>query len=509
MFKIYIQMFEHENPSTPQGSTLEIIRATYPHFHRGNLAALLKVVSHKVETDWTRMCVELLELISHDRMLLIGNNYVSELCAQLHMQQVYTDPWLQQDIRRDLPLFRLWKSIPEVVAITLVIPRERFSRLFSQDKALAAPIVQGVVSSSPNAPRQWLNLFADVQVMFGTAKPTADRRSEDFALTVYPDPEGWLGNDPVVASFYMPTVAFQVEPQSARVALGVQGSPQSFNMFSHILGGSLNIYETTTGDEEHVFVTKYLPHQSGYPVTCAKAATAGIQTETLDTKLSTSLTANVKDLSSTIVSLTGRVDIPSNHGKALLTSGAPVELTQSSPFTIDLVFGEGNSIHPMRYPMPVLKDNSKLRIARKLGYVEVIAPVAQPATTEPLADYIYPSNLGPASLPATTNISHVNLDRLPILKISDKNDLMWMASLSPINFLNAKDKCEVSQHMFRDCLHQDVSISRKRCSRCSSGVLVSKAADSTALASTILDAVVCTFSFLSMRCVLMRLPHPS
>ncbi|KAL2266692.1 hypothetical protein VTJ83DRAFT_6044 [Remersonia thermophila] len=148
-----------------------------------------------------------------------------------------------------------------------------------------------------------------------------------------------------------------------------------------------------------------------------------------------------------IATVTGRLYIVSDQGKQLLADRAPIEVRQSSPTTLDIIFygkeralwgKERALVLPMRYPVPVVKDGSKTRIARTSGYIEITAPLAKPSTTPSLLeDHDVLPTVMPAAgsrLPVPLNAPRVHLDRLPILRLDDTSRLGFISTLSSLMF---------------------------------------------------------------------------
>ncbi|KAI0886802.1 uncharacterized protein GGS22DRAFT_117733 [Annulohypoxylon maeteangense] len=436
IFKLYTSMFENEDPTrfisdTPfQGDP-------YSHFHRGSFAALIKHVQANTSTDWPSFWEELLRLIGQDdqNKIALRNLYHHELSAQLHLQGLYTEQWLRDEVKSKPTLggFNAWKDIPAVVCVTVSVPRKHIDHLYSSDMSkINAPTLEGFLKSSN--PSGWHNLFANVHVTFGQVQTSGDRESDDFSVAVLQDPLGWQGNSSLVASFYVPSAALQVEPRDAKVGLSIQNTFMSIGTFTHLMP-TMVIYMTAINDASNIFVTKYEPGRSGYPfVSGREGSVAGNKITTVGAHATTQITANLEN--GEIKTLCGRIDFSaSQHGKKLLAERVPIELQQSSPFSIDIVFGERALVCPVSFHIPVLQETAKTRIARTSGYVEVIASLADPLIPGPLSPFIYPVTLGDRSIP-TVPYGHVNLDSLPILNMesSHKKENAWLTTLTSFQF---------------------------------------------------------------------------
>ncbi|KAK6842753.1 MYND finger family protein [Apiospora arundinis] len=437
-FSIYHRMFEYEDPSGFMGASqdqmLVVMRkSAYPKYHRGSLVALLKHARTTIDTDWPLVYKSLKDKIGGDHKMLLGGLYVQELAVQMHTMGVFTDKWLQDNIKRDSEAedFGAWNEIPAVVAVTLVVPRARFDKIYVADPSkMSAPTLQVGLSSS--RPDQWKNLFADVQLAFGTVTPRENPKNDAFQVSVEPDSNGWSGSSDLVASFMVPTALLQAEPGSARISLRIQTTAQSLSTYRNAgFGPEMIVYETNLADSEHVFVTKSPP---GLP---ALASDLGSQLQpTTGTERQFKITADVDTNSARLLSLTGHIDVTTDQGKSLLADKVPIELRQSSPFTIEIVFGKDRLVLPITYPVPVDQQTSKTRIARKSSYVEVIAPLADPLKSKALASYIYPTMIGPNAVPITLNGQNLGLDGLPIINLDPEHKRFnqWLVTLTSAHF---------------------------------------------------------------------------
>ncbi|KAK3496126.1 hypothetical protein B0T13DRAFT_470799 [Neurospora crassa] len=151
-------------------------------------------------------------------------------------------------------------------------------------------------------------------------------------------------------------------------------------------------------------------------------------------------TASFDVTSGTLTTITGHLDFITEEDKQLLADKTvPISLRQSSPWTIDIVLGAGTFVKPLVFPTPVLKEGSKTRVARKSGYIEVIAPaILNPLAAKVLDEYIFPTVLQTTEsssetsqlVPTTLNAPTVNLDSLPILSISDTSQLSFLGPLA-------------------------------------------------------------------------------
>ncbi|KZL78747.1 MYND finger family protein [Colletotrichum tofieldiae] len=449
-FNMYLEMFAHENPmkllSISKASITQLIRNTaYSHFHRGTLVSLLRYLKLRLSvTDFDVACRLLIEKICAERSLMFTGNLRQDLSLQMHIQGVHSEPWLRQEIKpnRRLGGFDSWEHVPEVVAISLVVPRDKFARVFtgSDQAKISSPTLRGSLVSGENADHKWHNFYDEVQLVFGDIVTSGNRESNDFSVTVEADPAGWLGNSPLIASFYVPAAALQVERKTANVRLEVLSSAQSIAVFRQTLGDELKIFQARLGDEDNVFVTRYMPGQTRYPAAADAAAAVAESAVEVSSETASFFIADASKNRDKIDTITGHLDFFLEKGKTLLADKVPVAIEQASPFTINIVFGDKEHIYPLTFPAPVDASRAKTRIARKSAYFEVIAPFAVPPTRPesktPLDDFVYPTYLARSlsSTPADLNTPHFNLDRLPIIDLTSKEDNRWITTLLSFGF---------------------------------------------------------------------------
>ncbi|KAL7619536.1 hypothetical protein AAE478_010076 [Parahypoxylon ruwenzoriense] len=440
IFRIYVKMFENEDGMSllnlDRDELPDRLRSTsYPLFHRGSFAALLKRIQANITTDWPSFWKQLLGMVDEDSQdtTTIRSLYRQELAVQLHLQGVYTENWLRGEMigRPRAGGFNSWRNIPEVVCLTVAVPRQQIDRLYSTDMTkLNSPTLEGLLKSSN--PFGWQNCFANVHVAFGHVDTSGDREADDFSITVRPDPLGWQGNSPLVASYYVPSSMLQAEPNDAKVGLNVQNTVMNTGTYGHLLP-TMTVYMTEISDTSHVFITKYEAGMSSHPFTGGQIRpTAGSIQDYPST--ATRITANLEE--NEIQSLCSHIDFLTQQGKTLLTERVPIELRQSSPFSIDIVFGKKILVHHVSFPVPVLTEAARTRIARTSGYIEVIAPLADPLTSGLLSSFMYPATLGKESIPVLLSSQHVNLDSLPILNVDQafKKANQWLNTLTSHQF---------------------------------------------------------------------------
>lgn len=445
LLKVYLEMFKHENPTSMMAIMLKSPSSVaYPQYHRGSFAAVVKAVCSQVRTDAEDVGRQLTAMINSDPTLMLGNNAAQALSVEMSKAGVYSEPWLSREIKRDpsRSTFCKWREIPEAIAVTLIVPASRWKPVFKE----AAE--QGIGLNMEGHLRKlghWHNMYADVHITFGTVTASGSRDSDDYTIRVQEDPRGLSGDLPLVASFHASAAALQVDMRTSQVALCLQSTAQNSKYFMSKLGAPMVIFETKLEDRSHVYITKHAPGQHGIPIV---GSFSGKNELARDEESDITLTPEV-DQATGKLSITGRLNVTSDEGKRLLQEKAPITLQQTSPFTIDVVFGERRLVRTLRYRVPVTNHNSKTRIARKSSYVEVIAQLAEPGVSDILEDYIFPTVLesGTPRLVTTLNIPHLNLDTLPIIDATDKKSLNFLQTLTKFTFSDREHRLREAGHL--------------------------------------------------------------
>ena len=424
LYQCYLDMFQSEDMARMIStiSSFTIQNNSLPHYHRGSFASFLLCVKKTVAVDWNEMMNVLVGLIENDSNLIVGRNYIQELYIQLHLLGVFSVPVLRSPIDRPTHPqttrgIGRWKEIPHAVCITLQVPRVKIQPLMEIPwHQLGTPPLHGVLQSSSN---QWQNLFAMVQVAFGSIATTGSRYEDSFKVHVSDDARGWKGQSPLIVSFFAPSWTVLLEPLAAKVALGFQTTPGSAYTFAKRLGLEMNIYMTTLGNEQDVYITKFRPNLSAHTSMCNFKGSS--TTTDQHTDVSTSFSV---DTTGRVAALAGRMNLLSEETKNKLRGGASVETVQMSPCVIGVAIGDGGSRYRLQYPVPVSRLQSKCRVAPKSSYIEVVAAMADPRYGNGFPYFMHPIFPGERG-PVLWNMPRLNLDCLPIVDRSKKKNLQW------------------------------------------------------------------------------------
>ncbi|KAF4589284.1 MYND finger family protein [Ophiocordyceps camponoti-floridani] len=446
LLDLYRRMFNSESIAVVAAAAAEGGRRNliYGHFTRSSFVALLKLAMGRIKTDWPAVLSQLTEAIHGDRQLALSSSFSQELSVQMHLQGVATLPCFIEGARgpppEDGPL-QGWKDIPSVVVLTLMVPRDRLSQLFegSSNHKFSSPTLVGILSNDPASPHQWHNLYGDVHMVFGNPREDFDHPGKDCFIEE--DEDGWEGLSPLFVSFAVPSVLLLDKPGKVRVGLQVLPSLQSTSLYLEMLGLDMIVFGTTLNDEKSVFASRFMPGLPDHRVVCGNVQpfedTIGDPSK--DEK--TTISVEMSDNSSRVSAVTCRLDMSSEKALARLKNKDPFKLQQRDPFIIDLVFEKDESVYPLRFPIPVTEQGSKTRVARTSGYVEVVAPLADPLSSKILADFFFPTRLSPEGVPVPLNVPITNLNGLAVLRLGsrEKEKLTWLNPLTAFQF-SAREK---------------------------------------------------------------------
>ncbi|KAI4126246.1 MAG: hypothetical protein LQ347_005055 [Umbilicaria vellea] len=434
MHQFYLKMFQNEDMKQlfSKIDLQTIQNSSVLHYHRGSLASFLCFVKKRVVVDWNETMNVFLSLIENDSILLMGKNYLQELYLQLHLLDLYTVATFRPAFNRvsrfqALKGLGAWKDIPAVICINLKVPRAKLWAITEVPlKELGTPILHCILqSSSEYRGGQWQNIFAVVQLAFGEITTSGSRCNDDFRVNVSEDMHSWKGRSSLIVSFLVPSWVVLLEPQTATVAFGVQSTPHSTKTFMNRLGFDMNIYKTTLGDEDNVYMTKHRPNLSGHTSVCNFENSSRVATKHTHEEVAITVKAKVDLKTGQITALVGRLDILSEDIKSSLSNGAIVETVQISPCTIGIAIGKSGLKFHLLFPIPVLGSQSKTRIARKSSYIEVVAPMADPRDGDGFSHFMYPMFPSKGG-PVIWNMPRLNLDCLPIFDTSKKKELEWL-----------------------------------------------------------------------------------
>lgn len=138
LYRVYSRMFDDKdwtkkftNIGLGAAAALQNLNPQ-PQYYRAGLASFLRLVQRRVFCEWNKTMEIFCDLVVQRPGASMGMHYFQELCAYLHILNVYT-----VDVFKDTSLvpgmnnaaaggqhLRAWKNIGPVICITLKVPRK-------------------------------------------------------------------------------------------------------------------------------------------------------------------------------------------------------------------------------------------------------------------------------------------------------------------------------------------------------------------------------------------------
>ncbi|KAG6328214.1 hypothetical protein ID866_10875, partial [Astraeus odoratus] len=420
LFDIYLKMFSDENLSKQMGllslpkkeMLWKIQTSGLIHHTRRSFALLLAHIKTRVQCDWEKVINDLEELVLRDHTLITGSNFYQEMVSQLHLAG-FPLSWLSPgEVRKlhlkvDPPIFREWQTVPLVVTVALVVPRQAISRVQSDLSDAGTPILQCEIRLASGH-----NAFACISGSFGRLEVSG--RGEHKTAVILEDSAGIQGTSPLIVWFPVLSTTL-IHTSGGTVGLAVRSTMRSTPLVQK-LGLEMVLFKSLLTDERHSHIL------SQAPVSTTVSTPANEVSKTVcptSEEISGCHPIHVAmDKSSTqIQSLTARADIVDFAGQTALANGCNVVAKQKS---LDQVI-----IHMEQYqqavafPLPVDVEKAKLRVARKSKYVEVVAPTT--LTLGAKGESNIAGNFRVTlydGIPTLWNVHYLNLERCPAFKLS-------------------------------------------------------------------------------------------
>ncbi|TFK74177.1 hypothetical protein BDN72DRAFT_813437 [Pluteus cervinus] len=424
LFQIYLKMFEAEDPRPLLfNPTLQkMTERTITHYVRASLAAFIKFIQTRITTDWTEVMDRFMFRVEGDKTLLTGPNYYQEMLCHLHLRGLYTTDSLRPGFMApglDKARSRLstWKDIPPVVCVLFTVPRKHIKVLEDEDpNIVGTPHLQCEIYHAMGH-----SAYASLQAVFGIVQVSAAGEQ----VTIIEDEKGWHGSSPFILIFWVPSWTLMQNPRELNIRLALKSTPGAAKL-TPLLGLSLELFLTKMTDTKHVHVLRDRPNAPGELTRLGQVATISTAvTTTLPTAgnvLDVSMSSPAAEIAfdsakklHAVSTLTRRWNVTHEKAKEQLLSGKAVATAQVSPCAIKVSFGSFSQ--DVTFPYPVNGTKTKLRIARKSSYLEIVAQISGYQIPGGYSLNQAPVLLTPTG-PVSWNIHYLNLDKLPALDLT-------------------------------------------------------------------------------------------
>jgi hypothetical protein len=296
-----------------------------------------------------------IDLKEADRSMPMDSVNYQDLAANLHLHRVHTLPFLH--ILKKTGPFAAWDTVPLLVRVILVVPRDKFDVLHSLSESIGTPVLQCDIRGT------WShNIYSAVHAAFGTVIPMGTKGSPRVVFKE--DPNGWKGTSSVVVSFTMSAGLLTLEPaEHMRVCLSIRTTTGSVHHVVQKFGMEQAVFGANVMDESHVHVLPQDPFPES-PNRPTRGPVGQLQIGNADP-----VAVELDEECELVSCLTSMVHVENTEAKKLFGSGTMPEISQVSSCVMKLAIGE--HVQNVFYPIPVMGSQNKLRLARKSSYIEV------------------------------------------------------------------------------------------------------------------------------------------
>ncbi|OSC99685.1 hypothetical protein PYCCODRAFT_1394711 [Trametes coccinea BRFM310] len=420
LFKVYDRLFAADDAMRVyQVDLTSMQRAWLSPYSRETFAVFLQYLRSKPfawfsEHRWSQVVMLFLARLGASlKEFPYDNLWRQDLLVQLYRRRTFTPSTFRQTPSSPISRISQWHSIPPIVRIYLTVPSDKFAVLRNPSTASTPPLIcviraNGILECG----------FQSVDAVFGNIVETGTAAKP--AVEVREAPGGLNAgiNSSVIVSFVVPTwlltKAASPDPDALIVDFCMKSTSATVTTFMKTLGLRLAIFSAPLSDTQRVHI---VPEDCLPPVPPPTASPIPPSQSDLTIGEQTFTRADLDSIAgSAVVSLTARLDLRDPDSKTKLANGAFPTITQPSPYTMRVSFG--NRTQDLFYPLPIIGAQHKARLARKSSYIEVVAPVAMPF---PRA-WAMESNPFPvvriqdSRCPMPWNIHRLALDRLPAVE---------------------------------------------------------------------------------------------
>ena len=443
LHSIHKAMFCHEDARNVKANldAFGLSKMSNVRYNRASFAALIATVRKHVHADWEETIIEFMNLVERDvSPFSMSSNFLQELYLYLHLSGVHTVDVLKRKTQAPVeqkalaPCFK-GDDPPSVACVTVEVPLARFKRFLGLARAASAtPMLCCTLRTS-----SWSNSFAAVQIGFGSVKRKKGSADDSPDLEILADPLGWDGSSSLFASFYVPSWILLQKPSSIEVGCGILHTVHALMSFTKHFGPQLDFFETQLTDDSKVSVTRFMPNLKTYPALAPQVRETAPGNQS-NKNWEMSIVASIPHQDPRVTHLTCRVDLKSEAAKARLADSATdVHVKFQSPLQCEL---ESSATHGLAisWPTAVMGSHSRLRIARKSSYVEVVVPLWNSVGAPDAPFFTFPISLSTtktgsgALLPINLNLPRVRLDHVPEIDRQVSQKIDWLITHMSVAF---------------------------------------------------------------------------
>ncbi|EGO26732.1 hypothetical protein SERLADRAFT_436555 [Serpula lacrymans var. lacrymans S7.9] len=423
LYDIYRSMFEKEDSGhfwrLNQGNLAEAVSGSnIIHCTRESFVLFLRLVRDRLGVSdgaWLQVMDRFFVLEDADTSLKMDTLHYQDLCGLLHLHGVYTVPIYHNTVP-STGRFSSWDTVPPLVRIILIIPRERISALKSSLDDAGTPLLQCDIQG------KWSqNTFTAVHVSFGNVVSSGSDAHPQ--VTIEQDPKGWTGSSPLVASFTIPArLLTDIEsPDALSVCLSVRSTPAAVLLMSK-LGMRLVVFSAKLLDRRQVHVLPGRPVSRVRPASPLPPPYPAVAGVVDSIGLSGAISVELDERRGVVAFLTCRMTVQDEEIKNVLALGAKPLVVQISPCVLRVTVGSG--IQDIIYPFPVVGSEHKLRVGSP-SYIEVAVPASCSSKPDGIGFDLLPM-IQTGECISPWNVHRLDLARLPSLDVYGSKIDQWL-----------------------------------------------------------------------------------
>lgn len=231
-------------------------------YTRPSLGLILQHMKKTCVVDWELFIRSLLGMLQEENVLDTGHIHFSSLLVQLYILGLYShDDLLINHSNRRPAIFRNWNEIPDLVCITLVVPKSALA-IFNDYRAEdLAPLCQLEIFPSSESRQA---TYTDLQIGYGSLTTSGPPNSNRYQVHVEEDPAGQVGNSPLIVSAVVSAASFYAfgKPR-CRILFRLMPTAVNAINFRSILDFELKIHDSFVGRKD-VFITRFRPNLGGH-----------------------------------------------------------------------------------------------------------------------------------------------------------------------------------------------------------------------------------------------------
>ena len=424
---VYVEMFAHRSVKYSErmrqvSPSKAIIRALQPHYSQSSFAELLGFLKSRICTIniWDVFIATLNKNIEKDPRLVVKRNGGVDLLLQLHLFGVYKNDEKPETSAPCLT-YRFERGIlknenpPKVTGLILTVPRRKLRVVYKtcvDSRHQANMLFQiNIIADS------FINTFSSIQPIFGQLTGGRD----DHTCVIERDPKGWFGTSDLHLCIYVPTLVLRAhDPKQVDVSVELQQEISTYTLFKQSLGQDLEIFRARLLSTEYVHLVESLPGLSPPSPLFVDPVTEPFATSNETSDITFPFLNPVDRTFTTRITVKGTAELE------VLKSGQKIIFHRLEDCTLSVECGDFK--YTCRYPFPLASESPRIRIARKSGWIEVVASLLSPqiagASPKDCIPLIRDKRYGLTMW----NAPYINFRQLPRISASEFTDMVdtWL-----------------------------------------------------------------------------------